>query len=622
MKGSTWLTKAILLCLVVLLSHQAGAQPGVTISRKSLTAVEVYQLLNQYRNHESITFQGCTITYGERDDDYRFAMDDYTDFESANGFQSYIPKPIINAEVNFSECSFNATDNRAVEFSNIYFKGQLTLDNSNGYGLEFSRCVFWDGIVTTDVKFRYLELINCQFYHSFGFNDDEITQLKLTQCEFVRNDNSVAFGLNFVNRNQFYDFLIYKCEFLDQSKASQQVTSDSLIHQNNLLYLKTFDADHFHVSHSIFDCSIVFGDFAIEKSFAFKNNRYYQKVAFEQAPNIPIENSVFSFTDLVTVSPTRRTTPDSLGIKIGIIKELPNEMFLFYRYDSDWEYGKDQVRPWIDTTPEKQIIPVYSKLLSVFNASSDIESYNLCFRQMKRIEKTASKVRWETQQKFIDWFRWKMDIFLEKFSAYGTDPVLSLFNSFLVICAFALIYIVFPSEEDNLRFHNIQTAVYRYVAHFAEQQKQFLTTDELYQRDLEAGKAMKEQLRINIEKLPPVVSFLGMPFYYVSYFFAFIRHRLRSMVRFNIYQDWTDLNAMGRFKTSVVVSINFVGFLLWGLIMRLVNGFTLSLNAFVTLGYGEIEAKGIARYFCVIEGLVGWFLLSVFSVSLISQILQ
>jgi Ion channel len=94
------------------------------------------------------------------------------------------------------------------------------------------------------------------------------------------------------------------------------------------------------------------------------------------------------------------------------------------------------------------------------------------------------------------------------------------------------------------------------------------------------------------------------------------------MVRFNIYQDWTDLNAMGRFKTSVVVSINFVGFLLWGLIMRLINGFTLSLNAFVTLGYGEIEAKGIARYFCVIEGLVGWFLLSVFSVSLISQILQ
>jgi hypothetical protein len=82
------------------------------------------------------------------------------------------------------------------------------------------------------------------------------------------------------------------------------------------------------------------------------------------------------------------------------------------------------------------------------------------------------------------------------------------------------------------------------------------------------------------------------------------------------------LNQWGRFKTSTIVTLNFIGFLIWGLIMRLVNSFILSLNAFVTLGYGEIEAKGIARYFCVVEGLVGWFLLSIFSVSLISQILQ
>jgi len=64
MKGSTWLTKAIFLCLAIVLSHRVSAQPGVTISRKSLTAVEVYQLLDQYRNYESITFQECAITYG------------------------------------------------------------------------------------------------------------------------------------------------------------------------------------------------------------------------------------------------------------------------------------------------------------------------------------------------------------------------------------------------------------------------------------------------------------------------------------------------------------------------------------------------------------------------------
>jgi Ion channel len=52
------------------------------------------------------------------------------------------------------------------------------------------------------------------------------------------------------------------------------------------------------------------------------------------------------------------------------------------------------------------------------------------------------------------------------------------------------------------------------------------------------------------------------------------------------------------------------------------NAIMLSINVFVTLGYGEIPARGLARYLAVIEGMLGWFLLSIFSVSLISQVLQ
>ena len=65
-----------------------------------------------------------------------------------------------------------------------------------------------------------------------------------------------------------------------------------------------------------------------------------------------------------------------------------------------------------------------------------------------------------------------------------------------------------------------------------------------------------------------------------------------------------------------------LGFLAWGVVMRFVNAFALSINAFVTLGYGEIQARGVARYLAVLEGAVGWFLLSIFSVTLISQLLQ
>lgn len=61
--------------------------------------------------------------------------------------------------------------------------------------------------------------------------------------------------------------------------------------------------------------------------------------------------------------------------------------------------------------------------------------------------------------------------------------------------------------------------------------------------------------------------------------------------------------------------------LMGGFLLSLVNAVTLSLNAFVTLGFGNIPTHGVARYFCVIEGFLGWFLLSIFTVALINQVM-
>lgn len=58
-----------------------------------------------------------------------------------------------------------------------------------------------------------------------------------------------------------------------------------------------------------------------------------------------------------------------------------------------------------------------------------------------------------------------------------------------------------------------------------------------------------------------------------------------------------------------------------GFILSLINSLSLSLNAFVTLGFGSIPTKGLARYVCIIQGFLGWFLLSLFTVALINQVL-
>ncbi|MBW8049514.1 MAG: two pore domain potassium channel family protein [Cytophagales bacterium] len=79
------------------------------------------------------------------------------------------------------------------------------------------------------------------------------------------------------------------------------------------------------------------------------------------------------------------------------------------------------------------------------------------------------------------------------------------------------------------------------------------------------------------------------------------------------FKDFTRKNNKGYFRP-------FLSMLL-GFIISLINALTLSLNSFTTLGFGRIPTKGLARYVCIIQGFIGWFLLTIFTVSLINQVL-
>jgi hypothetical protein len=79
------------------------------------------------------------------------------------------------------------------------------------------------------------------------------------------------------------------------------------------------------------------------------------------------------------------------------------------------------------------------------------------------------------------------------------------------------------------------------------------------------------------------------------------------------FKDFAQKNEKGYIKPFFI--------LLGGLLTSLLNALTLSLNAFITLGFGNIPTHGIARYVCVLEGFLGWFLLSIFTVALINQVL-
>lgn len=61
--------------------------------------------------------------------------------------------------------------------------------------------------------------------------------------------------------------------------------------------------------------------------------------------------------------------------------------------------------------------------------------------------------------------------------------------------------------------------------------------------------------------------------------------------------------------------------LMLGLFLSMMNAIALSLNSFVTLGFGTIPTAGPAKYVCIAQGFLGWFLLSIFTASLINQVM-
>jgi hypothetical protein len=111
-----------------------------------------------------------------------------------------------------------------------------------------------------------------------------------------------------------------------------------------------------------------------------------------------------------------------------------------------------------------------------------------------------------------------------------------------------------------------------------------------------------------------VVSFYMLFGFAVFYFFFPSEWDIESKGRLiHHYRDFVQKNDKGYFKPFLRM--------IWGFIVSFFNALTLSLNSFVTLGFGNIPTKGLARYVCIIQGFIGWFLLSIFTVALFNQVL-
>ncbi|NVJ87596.1 MAG: hypothetical protein HWE15_14935, partial [Algoriphagus sp.] len=85
---------------------------------------------------------------------------------------------------------------------------------------------------------------------------------------------------------------------------------------------------------------------------------------------------------------------------------------------------------------------------------------------------------------------------------------------------------------------------------------------------------------------------------------------------------WSSTEDSKKAGKSVLIIGAFLIAIVYDLFIKMLNALMLSINTFTTLGFGEIPIKGLPRYLAIIQGFIGWFMLTIFSVSLISQLLN
>lgn len=477
--------------------------------------------------------------------------------------------------------------NRGTSFPKIIFKKSISFNACNGQ-FAFVACVFEEN--TRFDEYERLDIAKCIFKKGAMFNGKERTTI--SNCSFGTEGNSKLKGRNSIS-------------FTSAAADHAVIISDSKFNfsgeNSEVSFFLKFSEINLRYCH--FNSAVVFRYIFVSDKFSIKNNEFEKNVVFATV-KIPIENSAITWANLHgKIAVLKDSTVQNRG------RALKETIFT----------AKNKAE-LSDENNYDEFISVYSKFLQIYKFRSNSSSYNQCYVEMRDIMTRKSALQYELNPNIRTYLDWKIKVFLKDFSDYGTDYTKSIIYAIDVIFWFALIYFLFPSDTDNL-------SKKRFFTFFRKSTEYFKTDSSLIdiyrmqkEREVKDLQNFRAMLISSQDSIPKSIAFITKPAYQIN----LITNSFSLWVLKNIDLvggKWENLSKKRKLWLSIWVALFFVGYVLWGVFMRALNAFALSLNSLTTLGYGGIAARGLARYLVVIEGLIGWFLLTIFSVSLIGQVL-
>ena len=544
-----------------------------------------------------------------------------------------------------------ATDGGSYEIKNTKIEWQFDDKNKTGKDLRYLEDVVRNGkkvgrrLLIRDLDLRHLDEMkarNCifpvlLFYNanlpSFRFRYSELEQIELKHCtiEKLTISHSTFEELTLSNSIVEKNIRFSKCTALERGRVGLTETKFTDTMRS---HVKSYDNYHLmFYSSSVDKIEIKNCDFALQynETIEFDNiNLFGSQVNYLwlketdftslEFQNLSI-NKAFEVKDINISTYLKLKSFDYPQENTNVNwKYISGGKICFWLNDSTNYFGKSDSEISLDYE-YNELIAIYNKLLLMYKVRGDRLAANGCYVQIKEIETRRFNYIYRTTPSVKAWFDWRLNQFLKYFCDYGTSPVKSLIISMYVIAAFAFLYFFFYSDWDRINRTFLMKQYRKMLQYFRSEQK----LEDFYSNEHREKFQSYEEFKAEIEEskveIPYFFGLLGKPLYRMS----LINYKVMTWFyrRTEILSGrWVDLQPVRKIGVSLTVGLAIMFYLLYLVFVRALNSIVLSINTFSTLGFGDIPVKGFTRYVAILEGFLGWFLLSIFSVSLIGQILQ
>jgi hypothetical protein len=487
------------------------------------------------------------------------------------------------------------------QLRNIIFHKNISFSGCKGASqLYIYNCTFKQGLDFMNSDLNWLHFMYSSILQRSFIYDSQVSKLSYSECAFQTDYKAVEsyYDLGIEQENNIYQYLIIFAQ--SNKKITSLEFSNCKVLPSEVTPIIGFEGGKYDVvSYYNFDFSnsiVFFNGCSVKEDLTVRDCKISKPIGMAKF-NFPKDNTSFNWNQI-----------DSVGI--GIYHSFENPPLT---------YKTDTLISDIDLYNE--LNSSYRKFYSMYRTQGDIESANACYMQLKDMETTKYKQLNQQNPNLQTWFNWRFNQFLKYFSKYETNPVHSLIFSMWTILIFAGIYFFFHSDWDGINRTFLIAKHRQIMQYFSSEQRLEDFYNQNYMDDLKSFATYKEEMKESKAEIPAFIVLLGRPLYLLSV----IKHKIATFIyrRTEILQGrWIDLKPERKIFVGCTVFFSVIIYLVILAFIRALNATTLSVNTFSTLGFGTIPVRGASRYITILEGFLGWFLLSIFSVSLISQMIQ